>query len=127
MRGAAIISAAFLAGSALADGVAVPSGQPVTLIEVLAEAQPDGLWLRLRFLAPQIAAEGADFAVATTDMLHLCRAHGLPLLKSDYPDAMRIVVSLSDRRLEFGVSDPDATQFFEAYQPQSGDCIWEEF
>jgi hypothetical protein len=114
-------------GAALAEGIAVPSGQPVTLIEVLPDTQPDGLWLRLRFLAPRIADTGADFEASAADMLHLCRAFGLPLLQSDYPGAVRIVVSLSDARLDFGVSDPDATQFFEAFQPLDGDCIWEEF
>lgn len=125
MRAAFILSA--LACPAQAGGLAVPSGQVVALIEVLPEAQSDGLWLRLRFLAPQIADDGVGFDAASGDMLHLCRSVGLPLLKNDYPDTVRIMVSLSDTRLEFGVSDPGVTQYFEAYQPLNDDCIWEDF
>ena len=36
-----------------------------------------------------------------------------------------IVVSLADRETEFGQSDPDVTQFFEAYRPVDNTCIWE--
>jgi hypothetical protein len=60
-------------------------------------------------------------------MLYLCQIVGLPLSENLYPDTVRFVVSLSDRPVEFGVQDPDATQFFEAYTFENGDCIWEEF
>lgn len=109
------------------DAFFVPSGQTVSLIEVLPDAMADGLSLRLRFLAPAIAEPGFSFDDAVADMEALCREFGLDLLENSYPDAVRIIVSLSDRPVEFGVQDPESTQFFEAYTPDNGDCIWEEF
>jgi hypothetical protein len=133
VKGAQMIRMAVVAGAlaALAQVAGaqgqLPSGQDVMLTEVLAEPMPDGLWLRLRFLAPAIGVGTLDFDTATGDMHALCRAVGLPMLRTDHPQAVGIIVSLSDRAVEFGVSDPEATQFFEAYRVQGDDCIWEEF
>jgi hypothetical protein len=123
IAGAIAAFAAPLSAAAPGSVHAVPSGAEVTLIEVLSS---DG-WLRLRFLVPAIGSGALDFDAATADMLHLCRIIGLPMLQSDYPDAIRIMVSFADRALDFGVSDPAATQFFEGYSAADGDCIWEEF
>jgi len=43
----------------------------------------------------------------------------------EMPD--QIIIVLSDREVEFGVADPDATQYFEAYRPEDGACFWEGF
>lgn len=125
----AMLAAGTMPAHALAPGdpVGVPSGAAVSLIEVLPDALDDGLWLRLRFLSPAIAEPGYPFDAAVDDMLHLCRQIGLPMLENAYPSAVRIVVSLSDRMVEFGAQDAEATQFFEAFLPEDGDCIWEEF
>jgi len=109
---------------------ALPSGQQVRLMEALWDAQPGGeTWLRLRYLAPAIAAGPGEvgFEAAADDMLFLCRRDGLGMLRESRRAVALIVVSLSDRELEFGASNPGAMQYFEAFRPQEGDCIWEEF
>lgn len=108
--------------------IEVPSGQPVTLQEAFLELQEDGgLWLRLRFVAPALA-EGpgqVGFDVAEADMLHLCRSLGLSFAEGQ--DVSLIVISLADRPVEFGDRMTDVVQFFEAFRPEDGDCIWDEF
>jgi Family of unknown function (DUF6497) len=34
---------------------------------------------------------------------------------------------MSDRVVPFGQTDPEATQFFEAYSLQGDTCVWEMF
>ncbi len=106
----------------------VPSGQRVSFIDkILASQGSMGEVLRFRFLAPQIAREGGDidFARAELDMLFLCENYALPLASEGDETPVQIVISLSDRLVEFGTSDPSATQYFEAYRPDGGKCEWE--
>ncbi len=118
-------------GAAPADeAIAVPSGQPVTLLGVVMSAPgPDGLTARFRFLAPEIARDtgGVDFDTASRDMAHLCQVYALPRIANTGPQPEQVVVSLSDREVPFGEADPEATQFFEAYRVENGTCIWEAF
>lgn len=116
-------------GAAQTAPVDVPSGQPVTLNEVLLDETPGTLWVRFRFVAPRIGKDAGQitFDVAAIDMDHLCDAVAIPYLDNRAITAERVVVSMSDRAVEFGASDPDATQFFGAYRLENARCIWEEF
>ncbi|TNJ48243.1 hypothetical protein FGE21_01550 [Phaeobacter sp. B1627] len=106
--------------------MAVPSGQPVTLAEVLLDDTPGALWARFRFVAPQIAG-AADPGRSAADIDHLCAAVALPYLAHHRVTPERVVISLSDRLLPFGSSVPEATQFFETYRLEAGTCIWEGY
>jgi hypothetical protein len=107
----------------------VPSGQDVTLHEVLVDAQESTTYLRFRFIAPQIAVGAAkiSFEVAGADMLDLCNKVALPYIDQYALEGDKIVISFMDRITEFGVPDPDATQYFESFRPENGVCIWDEF
>jgi Family of unknown function (DUF6497) len=107
--------------------IPVPSGQAVTLQEVVWNAPgPDGLTLRFRFVAPAIAPGGVlDFEAASADMQALCETYAIPRLTDFGPQVQQIVISLADRAVVFGATEPDATQFFEAYRVEDGACIWE--
>ena len=121
----------FLAGAALAqEAIAVPSGQPVTLQDVIWNAPgPEGLTVRFRFVAPDIALQGGDvdFETASADMLFLCETYALPRIAVPGPAFEQIVISLADRPLDFGSTEPEATQYFEAYRPEGNSCIWDAF
>ncbi|MFW8593507.1 DUF6497 family protein [Cribrihabitans neustonicus] len=106
---------------------AVPSGQVVTLSEVLLDDAPGEVWARFRFIAPAIAREGGSLGheEAAPDMDHLCRALALPYLRANGLTAARVVISLADRALPFGSRDSAATQFFETYRPDGAECVWE--
>lgn len=110
------------------DRYSVPSGQIVTLQDVFWE-EGDALTLRVRFLAPQIARAKAqiDYDTAAKDMLHLCEAYVLPSVAQEPEAPDQIIVSLSDIEVPFGQSDPEATQFFEAYRIENGACKWEVY
>lgn len=136
----ALLAAAFCTGLAQAtdspevtpgDGVTVevPSGQSITLQEVVWNAPgTDGLATRFLFVAPGIAPGGGiDFDTASADMQHLCDAFALPRVKDNTPPPEQIVISLSDRPVPFGQSAPEATQFFESYTLKDGVCTWEMF
>lgn len=107
--------------------IPVPSGQEVRLIEVIWNAPgPEGLTWRFRFLAPRIGQD-VDYDLALGDMDYLCQTYVVPRLTATGPQPAQVVVSLSDRPLPFGQTDPEAVQFFEAYRIAEGRCIWEQF
>lgn len=105
----------------------VPSGQPVQLSDVLLDNNPGELWLRFRFIAPRIGASVGriGYDVASKDMEHLCQILAIPYVAQHELHPARVVISLSDRPVEFGDAAPDATQFFEAYRLEQSRCIWE--
>ncbi|WP_299561258.1 DUF6497 family protein [uncultured Sulfitobacter sp.] len=120
---------AILVLSGPASGTEVPSGQKISLHEVLVDAQGDKTWLRFRFLAPQIARGETQipFDLAGDDMLHLCDTFVLPYMDEYALAADKIVISMMDRITEFGQPDPDATQYFESFRTENGVCIWDDF
>lgn len=130
MMRAGIWMALALAGPAAAAGieqpVAVPSGQPVTFVELVRDAPGSGLTYRFRFIAPSIAG-AVDFDTAMGDMDFLCESFALPRLAATGPLPAQVVISLSDRPVAFGDTAPEAVQFFEAYRPDGETCVWEAF
>ncbi len=107
----------------------LPSGQTVTLNEVLIDDVAGEAWLRFRFLAPEIARDGGriTFEDAAPDMDKLCNVTALGYMAEAGLTAEKIAISLSDRAVPFGAPDPDATQFIEVYSVEDGRCIWEAF
>lgn len=119
-----------VAAPAWAEDIAVPSGQPVTLAEVIEDdSGPFGAAHRYRFVTPDIAREGGtvDPLRAAEDILALCEGFVLPRLAKGAPLPDQVIISLSDRPVPFGQPAPDATQFFEAFRIENGSCVWEEF
>lgn len=114
--------AALLAGPV--GATEVPSGQPVTLQEVLIDSVGAEQWLRFRFVAQDLAAD-SDFEAMAQDMMHLCETFSLPYMAAHSVQGDVIVISLADRLTEFGVATPEATQVFEAFRPMGETCIWE--
>ncbi len=112
-----------------AGRVHVPSGMPVTPIDVIQDAPgPGGMVVRFRFLAPAIGpGGGVDFETAATDLEYLCQTYALPKVKDNVPPPTQIIVSFTDREIAFGESSPDVTQFFEAYRIEDGTCVWDAF
>lgn len=107
----------------------VPSGQQVTLSEVLVDAVGSENWVRFRFIAPEIAKSGGtvSYADAEGDFQALCDEFALSYISDFDLTADVVVISLMDRPVPFGTSDPAATQFFEAFRAQTDGCVWEAF
>ena len=122
-----ILILSLLLAATPAVAVDVPSGQPVELQEVLVDTVAEEVWLRFRFVAPQVARDGGtmDYEAAAEDMAHLCDTLAIPYAAEYDLNGDVIVISLADRITEFGVADVEATQFFEAFRPVDNACIWE--
>jgi hypothetical protein len=104
----------------------VPSGQTVTLQEVIWNVPGvQGLTLRFRFVAPDLAS--LDVEAALVDMQALCDTYAAPKLTDFGPVPEQIIISLADAPRPFGEVAPDAVQYFEAYRIENGACIWEMF
>lgn len=114
------------AGHAAADPVPVevPSGQQVALMGVLLDETPGALWARFRFVAPDLGGD-VSAETAAEDMDDLCAHVAVPYLLHNQIEPARVVISLSDRELEFGAKAPEAVQYFEAYTLDDGACVWE--
>ena len=114
----------------MSDVITVPSGQVVTLMDVIRDtAGPDGLTMRFRFLAPGVARDGGtvDAETAGRDMDALCQDYALPKIANTGPQPAQIVISMSDRDLPFGETHPEATQLFNSYSIADGLCVWDVF
>ncbi len=112
------------------DALTLPSGQKVTLIEALSNIPgSDGLAIRYRFLAPDIARDTGtiDADTAGDDMVWLCNTYALPRLPKNGPQPAEIIISMSDMNVPFGEDHPEATQFFNSYSIEDGKCQWEMF
>ena len=107
----------------------MPSGQSVTLHEVLVDTVSGENWLRFRFIAPSINKDvgGLAYDSAFEDIEHLCTEIAVPYIAEYDLKSDLVVVSIADQKIEFGETNPDATQFFEAFRVKSDVCIWEAF
>ncbi len=126
--GAAVFHLALLTGPGLAQqALQVPSGQPVTLGEVLIDDSQGAEWVRFRFVAPRIGNGTMSYERTAPDLDYLCQNLALPYLAEYALKPARVVISFSDRLVPFGKANPGVTQYFEAYRPQGDTCIWEAF
>ncbi|MDU8926632.1 DUF6497 family protein [Alisedimentitalea sp. MJ-SS2] len=109
---------------------ALPSGMAAGLQEVRFDEKPDGQfsYFRFRFVVPAIAgARPKGVEERAGDMEFLCNEYALKTLSGTPRAYDRIVISMADQETEFGVANPQATQFFESFRVENGVCIWEDF
>lgn len=129
MRWRALLGVLALAAQPVAADE-LPSGQALVLWEVVWErVEGAGTQAVLRFIAPAIAREGGtvDAEAALADMDWLCRTHGVPLAALPAARSDAVVVTLMDRPVPRGATDPDATQYFGAYGIEGGDCLPQDY
>lgn len=106
---------------------ALPSGQVVELFEVLLDTVGAEAWVRFRFLAPDIGpgVPRLRFDQVEADFEHLCQSVVVPYMREFNLEADVVVIALLDRPIEFGSSDPETTQYIEAFRLDGRTCIWE--
>ncbi|WP_308915277.1 DUF6497 family protein [Jannaschia sp. LMIT008] len=108
-----------LAGPASAE--TLPSGQAAVLWQILWERgggdMPQAV---LRFIAPGVA--GVDPDDVQADLAWLCDTHGVPVAGLPNAPTGGIVVTLMDRPVPRGTTDPQAIQFFGAFTVEEGRC-----
>ncbi|MCT8330381.1 DUF6497 family protein [Albidovulum sediminis] len=109
------------------ETLTLPSGMVVSYLDTIHSAPgPEGLTIRFRFVAADLALRPADEATLA-DMTWLCETYALPRLASTGPVPEQVIITLADRPVEFGTADPEATQYFEAFRPEGETCEWEVF
>ncbi|AJE48090.1 DUF6497 family protein [Celeribacter indicus] len=121
------VSASAGLSPALAEDLAVPSGQPVRFLERLTDRPATGPTARFRFVAPDLAAmlDRLGYAQVEADLSYLCESYALPRLGEPRPSL--VVISLSAEPTEFADPAPEVAQVFEAYRPVETGCEWEAF
>lgn len=107
---------ALLPGVAQAEGV--PSGLAVELYDVVVE--PEAGLARFRFVAPELRA--LEFEAVEGDLPWLCDHVALPETRESGWEVSQIVVSIGDREVPFGESDPEALQYFSAFVFDGSAC-----
>ncbi|WP_439109416.1 DUF6497 family protein [Lentibacter sp.] len=108
----------------------LPSGLSPELLEEFVEVKPDGMftYARFRFVVPELGQEaGQGFDALVDDFMTLCQDYAVPRLQGNPETIDRVMISYSDKPLEFGVSDAGVVQYFEQFTLQDGVCIWEQF
>lgn len=128
-RGCAIFLASILVctGPVVADPTVLPSGFHVEHFDTIREEGDQGVVMRVRFVAQGLGGDGADYASLAPDMEHLCQVFAPRLAAETGEIPRRIVVSLMSEPTEFGIANPQVTQYFESYLVENGLCIWEAF
>ncbi len=108
--------------------VDLPSGLSPELHEVLVDKVGAETWLRLRFVSAQLdpASENAlGFDVIEPDFALICTQLALPYAQKHGLTPDKIIIGMADRFVEYGKTDPAATQYFEQFRLLDGACIWE--
>jgi hypothetical protein len=121
----ALSDVALFATGAHADPIITPSGQSITLYDVVLE--PDVA--RFRYLTPAIdpAGQGLTHDDVVGDFEWLCETYAIPGLIAAEKTAAHVIIAFSDHEVEFGVATPEATQFIESYTVEGTICIWDAF
>ena len=124
---AALACGLTLAHATSAQELTAPSGQVVSLFDVVLE--PGNDMARFRFLAPELGPDNGarTFESVQGDFKWLCETTVLPALTANDWHVDHIVISLSDKEIAFGATDPDVIQYFEGYRLNAGTCEWEMF
>ncbi len=125
-----LVLAVLTATTAQGQVLDLPSGTQAALHEVLVDTVDDENWVRFRFVAPVIDRTtelAPSYADLEGDFPHICTDFVLGYVTDFALVADKIAISLADRVVEFGASDPDATQYFEVFRLENADCVWEGF
>ena len=88
------------------------------------------MWLRFRFVSAQLdpASENAlGFDRIEPDFALICSDLALPYAEKHELRPDKVVISMADRFVEYGKTDPAATQYFEQFRLSDGACLWEGF
>ncbi len=113
------------ASQAHAQSFTAPSGLSVEVAEVVLEDATG--FARFRFVAAALGAQGATAADTQFDFQWICETFAVPALAAQGWTAEQIIVSISDRPLAFGTSDPEVTQYFAGFTTDGAACTEELF
>lgn len=109
--------------------VMAPSGQPVTLHELMTEQNP---WsgetqLVIRLIAPELAEDRLSEASIAADMDWACTTWGIAAADQQSDAIEWVVVEMMASLAPRGSTTPDIRRLYETYRLEGDACIWELF
>ncbi|MCF7699677.1 DUF6497 family protein [Loktanella sp. M215] len=110
-----------------AQQIAVPSGLEISLYDVILDA--DSQVARFRFLVPAIAPEAGNktFGDVIGDLQFVCDSVIVPALLEHGWTTGDVVLSVSDKPVDFGTYDSQVVQYFQPFRLDRDTCVWEDF
>jgi hypothetical protein len=128
-----LVSLLLAAGAQAQDGriagAEAPSGQQVTLSQVIAEEDPwsGAMQIVVRLVAPAIAGDTRANSQLREDMDWACRTWGVPAAQEVSATPDRVVVEMMAEPAPRGEATPGIRRIFESYRLEGPDCVWELF
>ncbi|SHF42917.1 hypothetical protein SAMN05444339_10652 [Loktanella atrilutea] len=105
----------------------MPSGLEISLYDVILDANSQVA--RFRFLVPDIAPDAGNktFGDVIDDLQYVCDSVIVPALHDNGWVSGDVVLSVSDRPVDFGAYDSQVVQFFQPFRLEGDTCVWEDF
>ena len=128
-----LVSILLAAGAQAQDGriarAEAPSGQRVTLADVIPEEQPwsGEMQVVVRLVAPAIADDTLTNSQLRADMDWACHTWGVPAARELSAPPERVVVEMMAAPAPRGEATPGIRRIFESYRLEGPVCVWELF
>lgn len=114
---------AFVSGGVAEQWLRLPSGASATPLDLIVEEQVQRVRMIGQGLAQDVAGYQRNPQILFADMQDICSRH---IATTPVPEGSHVIVTLMDREVPFGISDPTAIQYFEAFTIRTGTCVLDE-
>jgi hypothetical protein len=101
----------------------LPSGAGAIPLDLILEEEVQRVRMIGQGLAQDVAGYQRDPQRLFDDMLNICTRH---LASSSVPEGTNVVVTLMDKEVQFGLSDPTVIQYFESFVIRDGVCALDD-
>lgn len=124
-----LAGAVLLAPMGASAQIIAPSGQPLTLHEIVQEdiAWSDETQLVLRLVAPMLLAQSPSDAELNVDTQWLCETLAPEKIAQTGATPDWVIVELMASPAPRGIPTPEITRVFDSYRLENDLCIWELF
>jgi hypothetical protein len=101
----------------------LPSGASAIPLDLIVEEGVQRVRMIGQGLAQDVAGYQGNPDRLFTDMQDICTRH---VASGTLSDGTSVIVTLMDKEVQFGLSDPSVIQFFEAFTVQDGICALDD-
>jgi len=101
----------------------LPSGASAIPLDLIVEEGVQRVRMIGQGLTQDVAGYQRDPKRLFTDMQDICTRH---VASASVPEGTNVVVTLMDKEVQFGLSDPSVIQYFESFVIRDGLCALDE-
>ena len=101
----------------------LPSGASAIPLDLIVEEGVQRVRMIGQGLTQDVAGYQRDPMRLFTDMQEICTRH---VAAGSVPEGSSVIVTLMDKEVQFGLSDPTAIQYFEAFTLRDGVCVLDD-